>query len=433
MTDFLGISPEQLAQPLVVVAVIALMLLGLAGLRSPHLARIGVRNVPRRWLRAGLIVFGLMLATTFVAAALAVDDTITQAVKSVAVFNLGKIDEQVVGGTGPLGANLAFFPAEEGSDVRRALAGDARVAGVEPALVVPGLLVADETARQVRGGVSGMALVTDAAGPLGDLRTQNGAAEDAGHLASGAVDLNTSTAQLLNARAGDTIFLYSALWPGKRYGYHVHAIVTGGPLGDAPALLLSLPTLQQLVGADFEINRIYVANTGDGLTGIGYSDALRFRIDDAVGASGLRTQTVKADGVRFSLQAQDIFRRILALFTLFALAIGLLLIFLIFVLLAAERRSELGMARAIGMRRGHVVRMLLFEGAVYDAVAAAAGHAGWLAAWRRGGRPHRPHRAAVGLSPAPRRCLRRASPSPSASASSLRWPPSRSPRGVSAA
>ncbi len=31
------------------------------------------------------------------------------------------------------------------------------------------------------------------------------------------------------------------------------------------------------------------------------------------------------------------------------------------------------MSRALGMRRGHIVRMLLFEGSVYDAVAAAAG------------------------------------------------------------
>ena len=51
----------------------------------------------------------------------------------------------------------------------------------------------------------------------------------------------------------------------------------------------------------------------------------------------------------------------------------MLLIFLIFVMLAAERRSELGMARAIGMQRGHLVQMFVSEGMIYDLVAAALG------------------------------------------------------------
>ncbi|HEX8728195.1 MAG TPA: FtsX-like permease family protein, partial [Ktedonobacterales bacterium] len=74
-----------------------------------------------------------------------------------------------------------------------------------------------------------------------------------------------------------------------------------------------------------------------------------------------------------ALQAQDIFGRILTLFTLFAFAIGLLLIFLIFSLLAAERRAELGVARAIGMRRSQIILMLLFEGSGYDVAAALFG------------------------------------------------------------
>jgi putative ABC transport system permease protein len=48
-------------------------------------------------------------------------------------------------------------------------------------------------------------------------------------------------------------------------------------------------------------------------------------------------------------------------------------VFLIFVMLATERRSEMGMARAIGMRRGHLVQMFVSEGMIYDLVAAALG------------------------------------------------------------
>ena len=42
-------------------------------------------------------------------------------------------------------------------------------------------------------------------------------------------------------------------------------------------------------------------------------------------------------------------------------------------MLAAERRGELGIARAVGTRRGHLVQMFMFEGAAYDLIAAAVG------------------------------------------------------------
>ena len=52
---------------------------------------------------------------------------------------------------------------------------------------------------------------------------------------------------------------------------------------------------------------------------------------------------------------------------------GIILIFLIFVLLAAERRHELGIARAVGMQRGHLVQTFVTEGVIYDLGAALLG------------------------------------------------------------
>ena len=57
----------------------------------------------------------------------------------------------------------------------------------------------------------------------------------------------------------------------------------------------------------------------------------------------------------------------------FSIAAGILLIFLIFVMLAAERRGELGIARAVGTRQRNLVQMFLFEGVAYDVLAAAVG------------------------------------------------------------
>ena len=61
------------------------------------------------------------------------------------------------------------------------------------------------------------------------------------------------------------------------------------------------------------------------------------------------------------------------LFGLFSIMVGILLIFLIFVMLAAARRSELGMARAIGAKRWHLVQMFVFEGTAYSLVSGVVG------------------------------------------------------------
>ena len=60
-------------------------------------------------------------------------------------------------------------------------------------------------------------------------------------------------------------------------------------------------------------------------------------------------------------------------FSLFSITVGILLIFLIFVMLAAARRSEMGMARAVGAKRRHLVQMFTFEGTAYSVVSAAIG------------------------------------------------------------
>ena len=58
---------------------------------------------------------------------------------------------------------------------------------------------------------------------------------------------------------------------------------------------------------------------------------------------------------------------------LFSIMVGILLIFLIFVMLTAARRSEMGMARAVGAKRVHLVQMFVFEGTAYAVVSAAVG------------------------------------------------------------
>ena len=71
----------------------------------------------------------------------------------------------------------------------------------------------------------------------------------------------------------------------------------------------------------------------------------------------------------------------------FSIIAGIMLLVNIFVMLADERRGQLGMLRAVGMRRRRVTAEFAVEGAVYAGLAAAL----LGAALGRAGRPGRGH------------------------------------------
>lgn len=97
---------------------------------------------------------------------------------------------------------------------------------------------------------------------------------------------------------------------------------------------------------------------------VAFGDLNTFDVIDPLSKSTLLTVGNAAGGI---------FSSIFSLFGFFSILAGILLIFLIFVMLATERRSEMGMARAIGVQRRHLVQMFVVEGMIYDLLAAAIG------------------------------------------------------------
>ena len=82
---------------------------------------------------------------------------------------------------------------------------------------------------------------------------------------------------------------------------------------------------------------------------------------------------IKNDILRGAEQAGTAISVFFLTFSTFSIASGILLIFLIFVLLAGARKSEMGMARAVGAKRRNLIEMFVFEGTAYALVSAAVG------------------------------------------------------------
>src|SRR3989442_4321504 len=103
MTQLFGIPLDTLTIILVIASAIIVVGVLLLAIFNVIFFKIGVRNIPRRRTQMLLIIFALMLSTTLLSSVLAIGDVITAAVQSVAIYNLGNVDETVEGGNGALG------------------------------------------------------------------------------------------------------------------------------------------------------------------------------------------------------------------------------------------------------------------------------------------------------------------------------------------
>ncbi len=137
-----------------------------------------------------------------------------------------------------------------------------------------------------------------------------------------------------------------------------------------------------MTGNEGRINSIIITNQGDAVQGAQHTETVLSNLEPLLEGSELEADPVKQDALDDADEAGSAFSTIFLVFGQFSIAAGILLIFLIFIMLAAERKSELGIARAVGAQRGHIVRMFAFEGAIYALIAAVVGSllgvaAGW--------------------------------------------------------
>src|SRR5947199_8121056 len=155
MTHLFGIPIDRLTTTLLVATLIIIGVVVLLALGNTLFFKIGIRNIPRRRTQMLLIIFALMLSTTLLSSVLATGDVITTAVQTVAVYNLGSVDETIEGGHGALGT----FPDGVYREVVDLAQHNHDIAAVGAALMEQDLLVADITSRQVRSKVIALAVI----------------------------------------------------------------------------------------------------------------------------------------------------------------------------------------------------------------------------------------------------------------------------------
>jgi putative ABC transport system permease protein len=399
MNELFGLSMTTIMVVLLAIFAVAVASVAFVFITNRVMFRMGLRNLPRRGLQTGLVVVGLMLATLITTAAFTTGDTIDYSISKVTFDDLQRTDLTL----NPYGEDSSHEPGVQGprNDVyfdqrgigalEQAFTGDPDIDGFMPFLFEP---VAALNTRSKLSEPTVMLAGIDPTrlGEYGGLRNVSGGQFDLATLRENDVLLSKREAGELDARLGDTITIYSR---GSAHDVYVAGIVenelasgSSNAAGSATpgGAAMRLSTVQSITGHAGQVNHISIALKGDVRSSVSRSDAAAARLQpyissaegrDALGVGNrnVKVETYKQDSVDSAEEFGNLFTTFFLVLGLFSIASGVMLIFMIFVMLAAERKPEMGMARAVGAQRGNLVQSFMSEGMAYSVIAGAVGAA----------------------------------------------------------
>lgn len=376
MEELFGLSMNVIASVVVGITLVIFALLAIVAVRNPVMFKTGLRNIPRRRAQTTLIVFGLMLATVIMTAAFGTGDTVSSTVTDDIYQLAGETDMLIVWDeeANPRPEDERVIPLTDVADLQERFAGDPDIDGFL-AILLETLPVVNTATQLNESSATVVAYDTADAEPFGSLRDVDGRVVT---LSGSQIVLNEDLASEIDAEVGHTLLLLYQGWPVE---VEVVAIAPNSFLSgtfdigaaEIPGGAVSFDFLAGLVGRDDIAYAIVVTNVGGVRGGLDRSDVVEAKLNEALEGTPYRVEPLKKDAIEVAKLVGSVFTSIFIIFGLFSIAAGILLIFLIFIMLAAERKPEMGMARAVGAKRRHLVESFLAEGMGYDLGAAIAG------------------------------------------------------------
>ena len=375
-------------------------------LRNRITLRMALRNFGRRKTNMALVISGLMIGTAMISGSLVTGDTLTELFTRGAYFGYGHADEVVYARNstafGFQGSAYQYLGYNTYQTLSTSLSGNPSagrdVAGVTPEIIET-VSIYDVNKGIVQAGSALIGTYPNASRVLGDFYSASGSIIPSTFGDAEAV-LNDKAARDLNATVGDALRVF----PGQRSStQYMNLTIVGIAVSDARAsftgtddVFVTLHAAQQFAGHPNSVNYIAITNIG-GLRGsLPYSQTVGLAANQTLnnlypvtsttgtGCKSDPSQVVTAPSIpcayaekQLAVDNSTAGAKSLSSFFLilssFAILAGVVLILNIFIMLAEERKSEMGMARAVGMRRGQLTKLFLFEGSLYSAGASFVG------------------------------------------------------------
>lgn len=374
MNDIFGLSMTYIAAGCLVVTAAILLFITFIAIRNPVMFKMGLRNIPRRKAQTTLIIVGLMLSTLIITAAFGTGDTLTSSITSQVYDMSGEADEIISWDTEKAAApeHQQVIPLSLVDELRRRFAGDDDIEAFVPFLTEL-LPVQDTRTRLNEPAARIVAFRPEDMDALGGLKDVSGKPVA---LKPGEIAVNKDLAEEIDAAVGDQVLVF---YQGAPVSLTVTAIVPSEVLGGAFQFqqveggAVDFEFLSKLTAKGQNADGVFVSNRGGVRSGLAHSDEATASLEAALEGTPYKVEAFKKDGIEMAEFFGNILLTFFIVLGLFSIAAGVLLIFLIFVMLAAERKPEMGMARAVGAKRRQLVEAFLAEGMGYDFGSAIVG------------------------------------------------------------
>ncbi len=379
MDKLFGLPIESVFSVIIFLLAGGLTLTGIMALRNRVLFKIGVRNIARRPAQTVLIILGLMLATLLVSATLVTGDTIKYSIQKTALEGLGEVDVIIkaengrsndTAGVGAiLGTTAPRLNPDDLLRVESALK-DRPVDGTT-IIVRENIPATSPKSRRNLPGLEFLGVRADYTATLGDLKTASGNSLPVGALALDQAYLSAEAAKKLDVGTDDVITLFAQNVPVETKIAGIFA--KGGKPSTGPTIIVPLARAQEMFSLGDEFSAILISGKGDGIEGASKTKVVMSALRPLFKDTPFVVDAVKNKALDNAEEQASMISSLFLVFGQFSMAAGIMLISLIFVMLAAERKVELGVLRAIGAKKGALVKIFLFEGAIYATLSAAVG------------------------------------------------------------
>jgi len=325
-----------------------------------------------------LVVAGLLIGTSIISGAMVTGDSVNNFIVKSTYDSLDLVDVEVAAN------NSMYFNESIFTDLDGNAELNEHSDGIAPTITTI-VSVEDLTSGQFEPMLTLIGFDPELDKDFGAFTKIDGSTTYGEDLGDDEVILNQDAADQLNANAGDALnisYLPQYEYVSWESNFSVGYIVKDegkGRYNLGMNIFIKLDVAQQMLNATGQINLIRISGIGDTKTGVESSDGIVTAAENVLSASSepkakdLFVTPIKQESLELSKQAGELFAMFITIFGSFSIIAGVILIVNIFSMLAEERKSELGMARAMGMTRGDLMQMFLFEGSTYALAAAALG------------------------------------------------------------
>ncbi len=360
--------------PLLLIIAFVVSLLLIDGVRHKVLFKMGFRNIFRRKNHTVIVILGLMIATAIISSSFGVGDTMDNMVEGEIYKEWGETDVTVFNTTDQ--GTFIPVPYETYLSLKSDILEVDNVGGVigevhgTSSIFNPNSSLSSSETR-----IIGMDF--DESDAFGSFYKDGETIQI--DLAEGEIIIDEKLAEDIEAELGDTLTLYTRGHP-QGQEYTIAEIVDSegrAAFRGTRKVLMSLSDGQNALGIPDQINYIRVTSIAGVEEGAEYSDQIFEDIDEILKGDSayidLEVQENKNQNLENFKRDMAMFTDIFFIFGTFVIIAAIILTINIFVMLGEERKSEMGMSRAIGMKRSHLRRVFSYEGLFYAAGASVIG------------------------------------------------------------